>query len=87
MKTSKTCPKCQNKNLFYSSCVMDRGEGNVAMCLAIRRSDPIEAKELGRFEIYSCKSCGYTEFYVAQPEELEQAEKLIEEGGEFGLFM
>jgi len=54
---------------------MDRGEGNVAMCLAIERSDSIEAHELGQFEVYVCRGCGFSELYVAKPSELSAGEE------------
>ena len=50
---------------------MDRGDGNEAMCLAIGRSDAIEAKELGQFEVFVCRGFGFSEFHVIQPEELQ----------------
>jgi predicted nucleic-acid-binding Zn-ribbon protein len=74
MKTTGACVKCSNPELYHTPCVMDRGEGNAAMCLSVRRSDSIEARDLGRFEVYVCTSCGYTEFYAQQPHELKEGE-------------
>jgi len=71
VKVSRSCPKCQGREIYHSPCVMDRGEGNEALCLAVRRSDPIQAQDLGQFEVYVCKRCGYSEFYVIHPNELE----------------
>ena len=51
---------------------MDRGDGNAAMCLAIGRKDAISAEELGQFEVYVCRGCGYAEFYVADPARLDE---------------
>jgi predicted nucleic-acid-binding Zn-ribbon protein len=70
MKTSGRCPKCGGAALFHSACVMDRGEGNVAMCLAIMRQDPIHADEVGQFEVYVCRRCGFSELYVVDAERL-----------------
>ena len=70
MKASGTCPKCHGKALFHSACIMDRGDGNEALCLAIHRSDSIEAREIGQFEVYVCKHCGLSELYVLDPTEL-----------------
>ncbi len=64
MRASGKCPKCRGSEVFHSPCVMDRGEGNVGMCLAILRSDPIEARDLGQFEVYVCRRCGFSELYV-----------------------
>lgn len=72
MKTSGSCPKCGKRELHHSPCVMDRGEGNAALCLAVKRSDPIEARDVGQFEVYVCLSCGFTEFYVDDPAELKE---------------
>ena len=71
MKATGTCPKCRARALYHSACVMDRGDGNEALCLAITRSDPIEARDLGQFEVLVCRSCGLTEFYVIDPGSLE----------------
>lgn len=71
MKSKGVCPKCEAAKIFHSACVMDRGDGNEAMCLAIGRSDPIEAREIGQFEVYVCRHCGYSELYVQNPGELD----------------
>ncbi|HBP21990.1 MAG TPA: hypothetical protein DEA08_29925 [Planctomycetes bacterium] len=70
MKNGGVCPKCSGTDIYHSPCVMDRGEGNAAMCLAVRRSDPIEARDVGRFEVYVCRKCGFSELYVDNPGEL-----------------
>lgn len=71
MKASGACPKCTSAAIHHSACVMDRGEGNAALCLALGRSGPIEARDLGQFEVYVCRGCGYSEFYVIDPTELD----------------
>ena len=70
MKNSGRCPKCAHTDLFHSACVMDRGEGNAALCLAIGRKDVISAEELGQFTVYACRQCGFAEFYVSDPHRL-----------------
>ncbi len=70
MKRTRRCPKCSNERIYHSGCVMDRGEGNEALCLAVRRSDAIHAHDLGQFEVYVCTSCGFSELYVIDPAEL-----------------
>jgi predicted nucleic-acid-binding Zn-ribbon protein len=70
MKTTKRCVKCGSRRLFYSPCIMDRGSGNVPQALAIGRTDPISGREVGQFEVYACKRCGYSELYVRDPKEL-----------------
>lgn len=72
MKTSGQCQKCQGKEIFHSPYVMDRGDGNEAMCLAIGRGDAITGNDLGVFEVYACTDCGYCEFYVVNPRELKE---------------
>jgi len=71
MKTTRKCVKCSKDDLYHSACLMDRGEGNEALCLTLGRSGPIAARELGQFEVYVCKACGYSELYVANPSELD----------------
>ncbi len=75
MKTSGKCPKCAKTDLFYSQCIMDRGEGNAAMCLTIMRKDAIHAEEVGQFTVYACKGCGFSEFYVLDVENLVDPEE------------
>ncbi|MCO5165699.1 MAG: hypothetical protein M9894_04945 [Planctomycetes bacterium] len=70
MKVTKRCVKCGSRRIFYSPCIMDRGSGNVALCLAIGRADAISAKEVGQFEVYVCRRCGYSELYVKDPQNL-----------------
>lgn len=72
MKTSGKCPKCSGTALFHSACVMDRGEGNVAMCLTIMRKDVIHAEEVGQFEVYVCRACGFAEMYVVDADQLPE---------------
>jgi predicted nucleic-acid-binding Zn-ribbon protein len=73
MKVTKRCVKCGSRRIFYSPCVMDRGDGNVAMCLAIAREDAISAREVGQFEVYVCRRCGFSELYVRDPKALDGA--------------
>lgn len=70
MKATQRCVKCGSRRLFHSPCVMDRGSGNVALCLAIARADAISGHEVGQFEVYACRRCGYSELYVREPKEL-----------------
>ena len=70
MKASKKCPKCGTTDIYYSPQIMDRGDGNEAMPLAIGRSDAILAREYGQFEVYACKGCGLAELYVLEVEKL-----------------
>ena len=70
MKKTGICPKCGEGGLFHAPEVMDRGDGNAAMPLSIGRTDSIEARDLGRFEVYACRGCGRAEFYVVNPAEL-----------------
>lgn len=72
MKTSGTCPKCQGTSIFHSPHVMDRGDGNIALALAITRTDPIHADEVGFLEVYACRACGFSELYVKDPRELRR---------------
>jgi predicted nucleic-acid-binding Zn-ribbon protein len=70
VKASKKCPKCECADLFYSSSIMDRGEGNASLPLAIGRTGPIHAWVYGQFEVYVCKGCGLSELYVHDPAQL-----------------
>ncbi len=74
MKASGKCPKCESSDVFYSSKIMDRGEGNASLPLAIGRSGPIHAWVYGQFEVYVCRRCGLSELYVHDPEKLSAPE-------------
>ncbi len=74
MKTSGTCIKCKKGKIFHAHDVLDRGEGNSGLPMALGRTGVIHARDFGTLEAYVCLHCGYTEFYVQDPKELEDIE-------------
>ncbi len=74
MKNAQCCIKCNQGKIFHAHDVLDRGEGNAGLPMAIGRSGVIHAHDFGTLEAYICMSCGYTEFYVQNPRELEDVQ-------------
>jgi len=72
VKTSKTCPKCTSRDIFYTESVPDRGymDSPSDMGLGTRQSF-WKGSSGGELEAYACKQCGYVEFYVRDLSTLE----------------
>ncbi|MBI3270369.1 MAG: hypothetical protein HYZ53_15275 [Planctomycetes bacterium] len=75
MKRTSRCVKCGGTQVFHAPEVMDRGEGNVALPLSIKRSGALLGRDLGQIEAYVCLACGYAEFYVLAPSELAEKQE------------
>lgn len=74
MKRTGRCVKCGGSSIYHSDEIMDRGDGNEALRLAIRRTGSINAHDVGLFEVYACRACGYCELYVVDPGDLDADE-------------
>lgn len=72
MKRTGTCPKCSGKRIYHSPRIMDRSDGNIALALAIARNDPIRAEDVGLFEVYVCRDCGFAELHIRDPHRLDE---------------
>ena len=78
MKKSGSCPKCGGREVGHAETVLDRGYMDMehAMSLGTKKSvngwfSPRVPN--GELEAFTCQGCGYTEFYVKDPGEFEQA--------------
>jgi predicted nucleic-acid-binding Zn-ribbon protein len=79
MRKTKKCPKCDCTKLVNIAVVADaRGDGGSTLqaCLAVRFEGHsflgnVKTRAVGKLEAVTCSECGYTEYYVADPQELQ----------------
>jgi len=83
MRKTKQCPKCDCKKLLSIAEVADGTTGGQYPAhLAIRFEGHsfmgnVKNRTVGKLEAVTCSECGYTEFYVQNPKELEPDGKNI----------
>lgn len=85
MRKTKTCPKCNGKKLLSIDAVPDdQGGGSDARQahLAIRHEGYSfmgneKRRTVGNLQAVMCSECGFTEFYCANPTEIQPDGKLI----------
>lgn len=84
MRTTKSCPKCDSKKLLSIDVVPDDQGGLDARQahLAIRHEGYSfmgneKRRTVGNLQAVMCSECGYTEFYCANPAEIQPDGKLI----------
>ena len=85
MRKTKTCPKCDCKKLLHIAVVADShggGSGSYEANLAVRFEGHsflgnTKHRAVGKLEAVACSECGYTEYYVADPKELQPDGKNI----------
>jgi len=75
MKQKTQCPKCENREIFHAETVMDRGymDSPSPMALGTQKTRVgwfWKAVPWGQLEAFTCRQCGYTEFYVKDVQEL-----------------
>ena len=78
MKTKRHCPKCDGKDIVHAETVMDRGymDGPSPMALGLKKAKNgwfWKTVPWGQLEAFTCKACGYTEFYVKDVGQLKEA--------------
>jgi predicted nucleic-acid-binding Zn-ribbon protein len=75
MRYGAACPKCTNRVLYRIAAVLDRGEENRLYPLSVA-TEVDSAGEPGRavgvFEAYVCRACGFTEWYMRNPDDLDR---------------
>lgn len=85
MHKTKKCPKCQCDKILHITAVADWGEGTTTprqALLAVRHEGYSfvgneKTRGVGKLEAVTCSECGYTEYYVADPKELQPDGKNI----------
>jgi predicted nucleic-acid-binding Zn-ribbon protein len=83
MKNASACLKCGHETIWRIDplCFFDRGFANVITPLPVAcrmidnenpglLSRPTLRKEVGKFVVYTCAGCGFSEMYAADIEEL-----------------
>ncbi|MEZ4438633.1 MAG: hypothetical protein R3B72_06070 [Polyangiaceae bacterium] len=81
MRARLTCPHCGGRAVLHVERIMDRGDGNGAYPLSVDTKGFWVSKPVGAFEAFVCKGCGFTEWYVVDPQGIEgetQHARLIE---------
>jgi predicted nucleic-acid-binding Zn-ribbon protein len=76
MKNSLQCPKCSGRRILWVKEVQDKAPGDGGGILSIRASVKDDGVALGEwentgiFEAFVCAGCGFTEWFVRDPESL-----------------
>lgn len=79
LKQSGLCPACGARRFLHAPKVLDSGESGQRGELSLARPSIWRSKVLGTFEAFVCTGCGWTEWYVRDPETLDElAEKMPE---------
>ena len=71
---SGVCPKCSSDSILRRKAIRDYSAGGFDGNLALAGGATALHGGAGRgeFEVYCCRSCGYSELYVRNPEDLAQ---------------
>ncbi len=75
MKSGR-CPKCAATPVVHLKWVPDRGDGEIEHeMLLFRKATVLQAlmgkeEKYGLLQLYICQSCGFTEWYTADPRRL-----------------
>jgi hypothetical protein len=75
LRQQGVCGCCGGRRVFYTPEVLDRGEGNTREPMAIAASGFWRNRPRGALELYACVACGFVEWYVKDPNELEELPK------------
>ena len=75
MQDSEICPKCKSTQVIKHVRLVDRGHGDSRKDLSVEIYEKPEAlifkgTHKGPLNAWVCGSCGFTELYVANAEEL-----------------
>ena len=90
MRGQHRCPGCGGRALLHATQILDRGESNARLPMAIVRPKWWSSKVLGQFEVYACIGCGLVEWYAGELDKIEvdgkmfrRIEEPLEAGGPF----
>lgn len=81
MKQSQVCPKCAGRRIWLLESFRIPAESGEATALPVVPHQPAERGSffafarlapLGKFDVYLCASCGYSEFYARTFEGLRE---------------
>jgi predicted nucleic-acid-binding Zn-ribbon protein len=73
VKTSRTCPKCQNQEILFFPQLADRDDDDNVRPLVFHvvHYDWRDDVEVGKIQAYVCRACGYTELYAFDANKIE----------------
>jgi hypothetical protein len=74
MREDHICPRCEHPEVAHASSILDRSESGREE-LAVIQPSIWSSKSEGKFEIFVCRSCGFVEWYVKEPELLGRHDK------------
>ena len=82
MRQDGTCPKCESTDVIPDVRVLDRVEAadySASSLTAVIYDKPealfFKGQHRSTFRAYVCGACGFTEFYVNEPQELLAAHR------------
>jgi predicted nucleic-acid-binding Zn-ribbon protein len=91
MRKSGICPKCSNNQLLHVGAVPDTGHYNeirtMQLAVVLTGYGLLGGEKLdraGQLTAVVCRKCGYTEFYVLDPETITPDGKYVHEIGGAG---
>lgn len=82
MRATNICPKCQGQSILLVRQIPDSTGLGGAQHIAVVQKSPDawwERTMAGRLEALVCRACGYTEFYVKDPQSIPVDGKLVSE--------
>jgi len=71
MKQSQTCPKCQSQEIVHIPGKSQKAGYDVGENIHTGRTNA----HLAMVDIHVCSNCGYVEYWVASPQDLEKVQK------------
>ena len=83
MRGQTRCPGCGGTAILHATQVLDRGESNTRMAMALLRPKWWSSKVQGQFELFACTGCGLVEWYARELDAIQPDGKTIRriEGG------
>jgi hypothetical protein len=75
LRQQGVCPCCGSRRVFYAPDVLDRGESNTRLPMAVATTGFWRQRPQGAFELFACVACGFVEWYVREPSQLEELPK------------
>jgi hypothetical protein len=78
MRGQSRCRACGGRSILHAMTVLDRTHYGTPAPMAVALKGTWVPKPVGEFEIYLCVACGFTEWYVKDPDSIEvDGEKIV----------
>src|SRR5688572_33355752 len=71
MRGQGRCRACGGTSILHALTVLDRTSHGMPAPMAVALKGTWVPKPVGTFEIYLCVGCGFTEWYVRDPDTIE----------------